>query len=58
VEEGLVQTIRYRNLIDPKAACYLVVFDRTPAGRAKSWDERLSWQAEQTPAGLVTVVGG
>jgi hypothetical protein len=58
VEEGLVQTIRYRNLIDPEAACYLVVFDRTPAGRALTWPERLTWNAAQTPAGKVTVVGG
>jgi hypothetical protein len=58
VEEGLVQTIRYRDLIDPKAVCYLVVFDRTPAGRAQSWDGRLTWNAVQTPSGKVTVVGG
>ena len=58
VEEGLVQTIRYRDLIDPAAACYLVVFDRTPAGRALTWPERLTWDVAQTPTGTVNVVGG
>jgi hypothetical protein len=58
VEEGLTQTLRYRDTIDSGAPCYLVVFDRTPAGRALTWDERLTWQVVQTPTGTVTVVGG
>ena len=49
IEQGLTQIGRYRDSIDPKAAAYLVVFDRTEAGRAKSWEER---------PGAVTVVGG
>jgi hypothetical protein len=58
VEEGLAQTMRYRDTIDKSAACYLVVFDRTPAGRALSWEERLTWTVAETPTGTVTVVGG
>jgi hypothetical protein len=58
VEEGLAQTLRYRDTIDKSAACYLVVFDRTPAGRALTWEERLTWTMTDTPAGTVTVVGG
>jgi hypothetical protein len=58
VEEGLAQTIRYRDAIDKSAACYLVVFDRTPAGRALTWEARLTWIVTDTPTGPVTVVGG
>jgi hypothetical protein len=58
VEEGLAQTLRYRDTIDKSAACYLVVFDRTPAGRALTWEERLTWTVTDTPTGAVTVVGG
>jgi hypothetical protein len=62
IEEGLTQIARYRNSIDPSAALYLVVFDRTDAGRAKPWDERLLWEIREVPAemgsGTVTVVGG
>jgi hypothetical protein len=57
VEEGLTQTIRYRDQLGEEATCYLVVFDRTPAGRAKSWKERLSWEIVLTAGGPVTVVG-
>ncbi len=32
-EEGLVQTNRYREKFGPETPCYLVIFDRTPAGR-------------------------
>ena len=41
--EGVVQAHKYRSTIDPQCAAYLVLFDRTPAGRKKSWDERLTW---------------
>jgi hypothetical protein len=58
VEKGLEQILRYRDQLDPGAACWLVVFDRTPAGRQKSWEERLSWDLVETPGGPVTVVGG
>jgi hypothetical protein len=58
VEKGLEQVLQYRDRLDPAATCWLVVFDRTPAGRQKSWEERLSWEVVQTPGGPVTVVGG
>jgi hypothetical protein len=58
VAEGLEQVIRYRDTIDRGADAWLVVFDRTPAGRLKSWEERLSWEALETVGGSVTVVGG
>ncbi|MDR0668440.1 MAG: PD-(D/E)XK nuclease domain-containing protein [Treponema sp.] len=50
-EEGLVQIRRYRDLIDPAAPCYLVIFDRR-SGEA-DWEERLFWTRE----GDVTVIG-
>jgi hypothetical protein len=61
VEEGVVQTARYRESIDANAAAYLLVFDRTEAGRARPWEERLSWEERAAPdeygGGIVTVVG-
>ena len=58
VAEGLEQTARYRERIDPACPAYLVVFDRTPSGRHKSWEERLSWEVRETAGGTVTLVGG
>ncbi len=58
VEEGLKQVIRYRDSIDRSADAWLVVFDRTPAGRALPWAERLTWEALACEGGTVTVVGG
>jgi hypothetical protein len=57
VDDGLRQVLRYRDTIDRQAAAWLVVFDRTPAGRAQSWDERLTWETRNTDNGSVTVVG-
>ena len=37
---------------------YLAVFDRTPAGRSKTWEERLTREERVTPGGKVTVVSG
>jgi len=58
ITEGLRQVTAYRDRMDSQAPSYLVVFNRTPAGRAKSWEERLTWETVQTAAGPVTVVGG
>ena len=57
IDERVAQ---YRDQIDRNADCYLVIFDRTPNGRAKSWEERLTWEelAAEGGNGLVTVVGG
>ena len=57
VAQGLEQITRYRDLIDRGAASYLVVFDRTDAGRARTWEERLSWDVMDAPGGKVAVVG-
>ncbi|MFZ4618344.1 MAG: hypothetical protein ACOYM2_19440 [Rectinemataceae bacterium] len=51
-------TTRFRDTIDRSADAWLVVFDRTPAGRQKSWEERLTWEVPETAGGTVTVVGG
>jgi hypothetical protein len=51
--EGLRQIARYRDAIAPSAPSYLLIFDRRPESRKKSWDERLGWVQE----GAVTVVG-
>jgi len=56
--EGLKQIARYRDHIDPAAPAFLVVFDRTPAGRAKTWEERLTREEMETPGGKVIVVSG
>jgi len=45
-EEGLSQTARYRDKIDANAPAYLVIFDRRPETKQKSWDERISWSEE------------
>ena len=56
--QGLEQVLRYRDVIDRGADAWLVVFDRSAAGRGKSWEERLSWERRETAGGEVTVVGG
>ena len=43
-EEGLEQIARYRNRIDTTAPAYLVIFDRRPEAKEKSWDEKLAWE--------------
>jgi hypothetical protein len=58
LQQGLQQVERYRQSIDPAANAYLVIFDRTPAGRSRSWNERLSWETMASAGGTVTVVGG
>ena len=52
-EEGLEQIRRYRDRIDPQAPAYLVIFDRRPETKSKTWDERVSWDSD----GGVTVLG-
>jgi hypothetical protein len=52
-EEGLRQTAMYRDKTDGAAPAYLLIFDRRPKAKQKSWDERLTWTNE----GAITVVG-
>jgi len=58
IKEGLEQIGKYRDRLSPDADSYLVVFDRTPAGRQMNWDERLTWDVTETKGKKVTVVGG
>ncbi len=65
IEEGLEQIERYRDHIDASAPAYLVVFDRTQAGRAKSWEERLTREeygkesdGSVAASGKIVVFGG
>jgi type II secretory pathway predicted ATPase ExeA len=55
--KGLEQTKKYRDTKAPNASAYLVIFDRRDAAKDLSWDERISWQEEVVPGGMVTVVG-
>ncbi len=41
IEEGLVQTARYRDTVGAKEA-WLIVFDRREKSRCLPWEERLS----------------
>jgi hypothetical protein len=50
-EEGVRQTLPYRDRIDPAASAYLVIFDRRPD--KPDWAERLTWERNDH----VTVVG-
>jgi hypothetical protein len=52
-EEGLEQIRGYRDTFAPGAPAWLVIFDRRPKTKEKSWDERISWEQE----GDVTVLG-
>ena len=51
--EGLDQIARYRDKIDKNAPTYLVIFDRRPDARERSWDERITWKNVDG----ITVVG-
>ncbi|QQS06106.1 MAG: PD-(D/E)XK nuclease domain-containing protein [Fibrobacterota bacterium] len=58
LEEALTQVSRYRATVGgPDTPTYIALFDRTPAGRKLSWEERLTWEVVQTPGGQVAVVG-
>ncbi|MFZ2958619.1 MAG: hypothetical protein WA705_17155 [Candidatus Ozemobacteraceae bacterium] len=61
IVEGLVQAAAYRDRIDPCAEAFLVVFDRRPEARARTWDERLTWETRTSqtsdPAHSITVIG-
>ncbi len=59
LREGLTQVARYRATVGgPDTPTYIALFDRTPTGRAKSWEERLTWEIVDTLGGKVNVVGG
>jgi hypothetical protein len=43
---GLEQIAKYRDSKAPGAPAYLLVFDRRPQVKEKSWEERLGWTRE------------
>jgi hypothetical protein len=51
-EEGLEQIRIYRDRINPTAPAYLIIFDRRPQTKSKTWDERLGWEHD----GEVTIL--
>jgi len=52
-EEGLEQIKSYRDKLAPDAPAWLVIFDRRPEARQKTWDERIF----REPDGDVVIVG-
>ncbi|MDR0796392.1 MAG: PD-(D/E)XK nuclease domain-containing protein [Tannerella sp.] len=52
-KKGLEQIIKYRDQFNTKAPAYLVIFDRRPESKSKSWDERITWEYE----GDVAILG-
>jgi len=46
-KEGLEQIRSYRDKTDTSAPAYLVLFDRRPEAKQKSWDERLFWDKDK-----------
>jgi hypothetical protein len=56
-KKGLEQTAKYRDAKAPACPAYLVIFDRRDEVKDKPWDERIYWQEEAVPGGMVTIVG-
>jgi len=52
-KKGLEQVLKYRDKFDAETPTYLIIFDRRPEYKSKSWEERISWERE----GDVTVLG-
>lgn len=58
IAEALAQVSRYRATVGGvDTPTYVALFDRTNAGRQRSWDERLTWDVVATNNGNVTIVG-
>jgi len=43
-EEGLEQIRWYRDKFSPGTPAYLLIFDRRPEAKLKTWDERIRWE--------------
>ena len=52
-KKGLEQVLKYRDKFRDQIPAYLIIFDRRPESKSKSWDERITWEQE----GDVTVLG-
>jgi len=55
--QGLQQISRYRDKAAPGTPAYLIIFDRRDTAKGRPWEEKITWQEENVPAGKVTVVG-
>jgi hypothetical protein len=54
-EEGLEQIGGYRDKINASAPAWLVIFDRRPKIKELPWEERITWEVDET--NRVTIVG-
>ena len=52
-KKGLEQVLKYRDLFGTQTPAYLIIFDRRPESKSKSWEERITWERD----GEVTVLG-
>ena len=52
-KKGLEQVLKYRDKFGVPTPAYLIIFDRRPESKTKSWEERILWERE----GDVTVIG-
>jgi len=51
-EEGLEQIRNYRDKFGKETPAWLVIFDRRPVIKEKSWDERIYWEYDNEIAVL------
>ena len=51
-KKGLEQVIKYRDKVGEQTPTYLIIFDRRPESKTKTWDERISWEYEDDVAVL------
>jgi hypothetical protein len=52
-KKGLEQVRKYRDKFGAQTPTYLIIFDRRPETKSKSWEELISWEQD----GDVTVLG-
>jgi hypothetical protein len=52
-KKGLEQVLKYRDRFSGPTPTYLIIFDRRPESKSKSWDERITWERD----GDVNVLG-
>jgi len=46
-KKGLEQLLKYRDRFGEQTPSYLIIFDRRPESKSKSWEERISWEREE-----------
>jgi len=52
-KKGLEQVLKYRDKFSVQTPAYLIIFDRRPESKTKSWEERITWEHDSD----VTVIG-